>query len=52
MINWIYVILVWIFMVLNFVTKGNWHYIFFGLEIGVFIGQLLYLRDTIVRSKL
>ena len=42
---WIHTIFVQIFMVLFFITSGEIKMLFLGLEIGVVIGQILFVLD-------
>ena len=40
--TWIYSILIWICMFIVLSTTGNIRILFFGVEIGILIGQIIY----------
>ena len=40
---WIYTILIWICLILSYLVEGNLRTAITGIEIGIFIGQIIYV---------
>lgn len=46
--TWIYSICIWICMFIVFLTTGSIRIFFLGLEIGILIGQILYIIKEVI----
>ena len=48
---WIYSIFIWLFMSLTFATSGETKMLFLGIEIGVCIGQVIFVINEMRMPK-